>query len=103
MCARRAPRDCPQRSVTYTHAMRNAVIPLITMIALDLPTDVRRRALYRNDLFLAGHGASLLGSGAGRDYPVLLGVIMINAVLIVVANIVADMLYGVADPRVRYE
>lgn len=52
---------------------------------------------------MAGHGTALLGGGTGRDYPVLMAIIMINAVLIVLANLIADMLYARLDPRVRYE
>ncbi len=92
-----------ERSVTYTHAMRNAIVPLITMIALDLPL-MFAGALFIETIFSwPGMGRLFWEAARGRDYPVLLGVILINAVLIVFANIVADILYGVADPRVRYE
>ncbi|MCB0129638.1 MAG: ABC transporter permease, partial [Caldilineaceae bacterium] len=92
----------PQRRVTYVHAMRNAVMPLITMIALDLPT-MFAGALFIETIFSwPGMGRLFWEAARGRDYPVLLGVILINALLIVVANIVADILYGLADPRVRY-
>ncbi|MBW7885938.1 MAG: ABC transporter permease [Caldilineaceae bacterium] len=93
----------PQRQVTYRHAGRNAVLPLITMIALDFPS-VFAGALFIETIFSwPGMGRLFWEAARGRDYPVLMGIIMINAVLIVVANIVADMLYGTLDPRVRYE
>ena len=83
--------------------MRNAVMPLITMIALDLPT-MFAGALFIETIFSwPGMGRLFWEAARGRDYPVLLGVIMINAVLIVVANIVTDLIYGVIDPRVRYD
>lgn len=92
-----------ERNVTYGHAMRNAIMPLITMIALDLPT-MFAGALFIETIFSwPGMGRLFWEAARGRDYPVLLGVILINAVLIVAANIVADILYGMADPRVRYD
>lgn len=92
-----------ERTVTYTHAMRNAIVPLITMIALDLPS-MFAGALFIETIFSwPGMGRLFWEAARGRDYPVLLGVILINAVLIVVANIIADILYGFADPRVRYD
>jgi len=92
-----------QRRVIYGHAGRNAVIPLITMIALDLPS-VFAGALFIETIFSwPGMGRLFWEAARGRDYPVLMAIIMINAVLIVVANLVADMLYARLDPRVRYE
>jgi len=89
--------------VTYVHALRNAIMPLITMIALDLPT-MFAGALFVETIFSwPGMGRLFWDAARGRDYPVLLGVILINAVLIVVANLIADLLYGAIDPRVRYE
>lgn len=92
-----------ERRVTYVHAMRNAIMPLITMVALDLPA-VFGGALFVETIFSwPGMGRLFWEAARGRDYPVLLGVILINAGLIVVANIVADLLYGWIDPRVQYE
>ncbi|MEZ4726846.1 MAG: ABC transporter permease [Caldilineaceae bacterium] len=89
--------------VTYVHALRNAIMPLVTMIALDLPT-MFAGALFVETIFSwPGMGRLFWDAARGRDYPVLLGVILINAVLIVVANLIADLLYGAIDPRVRYE
>jgi peptide/nickel transport system permease protein len=92
-----------ERKVTYVHALRNAIMPLVTMIALDLPT-IFAGALFVETIFSwPGMGRLFWEAARGRDYPVLLGVILINAALIVVANIVADLLYALLDPRVRYE
>lgn len=93
----------PRRRVVYSHAGRNAVIPLITMIALDLPS-VFAGALFIETIFSwPGMGRLFWEAARGRDYPVLMAIIMINAVLIVIANLIADMLYARLDPRVRYE
>lgn len=89
--------------VIYVHALRNAIMPLVTMIALDIPT-MFAGALFIETIFSwPGMGRLFWEAARGRDYPVLLGVIMINAAVIVVANIVADLLYAMIDPRVQYE
>ncbi len=92
-----------RRRVVYGHAGRNAVIPLITMIALDLPS-VFAGALFIETIFSwPGMGRLFWEAARGRDYPVLMAIIMINAILIILANLIADMLYARLDPRVRYE
>lgn len=89
--------------VLYIHALRNAVMPLITMIALDFPS-LFAGALFVETIFSwPGMGRLFWEAARGRDYPVLLGVILINAGLIVVANLLADLLYGMIDPRVQYD
>jgi len=92
-----------ERAVMYGHAMRNGIMPLVTMIGLDLPT-LFAGALFVETIFSwPGMGRLFWEAARGRDYPVLLGVILINAGLIVFANIFADLVYGVIDPRVRYD
>lgn len=92
-----------ERRVTYVHALRNGIMPLVTMIALDFPT-MFAGALFVETIFAwPGMGRLFWDAARGRDYPVLLGVILINAGLIVLCNIIADLVYGWLDPRVRYE
>jgi len=92
-----------EQRVTYVHALRNAIMPLVTMIALDLPT-MFAGALFVETIFSwPGMGRLFWDAARGRDYPVLLGVILINAGLIVVANLIADLLYATIDPRVKYK
>ena len=91
------------RGVYYKHALRNAIIPLVTMIALDLPT-LFAGALFVETIFSwPGMGRLFWDAARGRDYPVLLGVVMITAVLIIVFNIFADVAYGLLDPKVKYD
>ncbi|HMN27986.1 MAG TPA: ABC transporter permease [Caldilineaceae bacterium] len=83
------------RRVTYVHALRNGIMPLVTMIALDLPS-MFAGALFIETIFSwPGMGRLFWEAARGRDYPVLLGVI-------VFCNIIADLFYGWVDPRVRY-
>jgi len=92
-----------ERVVYYKHALRNAILPLVTLIALDLPS-LFAGALFVETIFSwPGMGRLFWDAARGRDYPVLMGVVMINSVLIIAANIVADLLYGMLDPRVKYD
>jgi peptide/nickel transport system permease protein len=92
-----------ERVVYYKHALRNAILPLVTLIALDLPS-LFAGALFVETIFSwPGMGRLFWDAARGRDYPVLLGVVLIDAILIVGANILADLLYGVLDPRVSYD
>ncbi len=92
-----------ERRVHYKHALRNAILPLVTLIALDLPS-LFAGALFVETIFSwPGMGRLFWDAARGRDYPVLLGVVMITAVLIISANILADLAYGLLDPQVKYE
>jgi peptide/nickel transport system permease protein len=89
--------------VYYKHALRNAILPLVTLIALDLPS-LFAGALFVETIFAwPGMGRLFWDAAKGRDYPVLLGVVMITAALIIVANILADLAYGWLNPQVKYE
>lgn len=91
------------RGVYYKHALRNAILPLVTLIALDLPS-LFAGALFVETIFSwPGMGRLFWDAAKGRDYPVLLGVVMITAVLIIVCNILADLAYGWLNPQVKYE
>ena len=92
-----------ERVVYYKHALRNAILPLVTLFALDLPS-LFAGALFVETIFSwPGMGRLFWDAARGRDYPVLLGVVMIDSVLIITANIMADLLYGMLDPRVKYD
>jgi peptide/nickel transport system permease protein len=85
------------------HALANALIPLVTLIALDLPA-LFAGAVFTETIFSwPGMGRLFYQSALRRDYPVLMAVVMITAVLIVLSNLIADIIYGYLDPRIRYE
>lgn len=92
-----------ERTVHYKHALQNAILPLVTLIALDLPS-LFAGALFVETIFSwPGMGRLFWDAAKGRDYPVLLGVVMITATLIIVCNILADLAYGWLNPQVKYE
>jgi len=92
-----------ERGVLFSHALRNAVIPLVTMFALDIPF-IFAGTIYVELLFSwPGMGRLYYQAATGRDYPVLMAVLIIGAVLVFFFNLVADVSYAYLDPRVRYD
>jgi peptide/nickel transport system permease protein len=92
-----------EQVVYYKHALRNAILPLVTLIALDLPS-LFAGALFVETIFSwPGMGRLFWDAARGRDYPILLGVVMITAVLIIFFNILADLAYGWLNPQVKYD
>jgi peptide/nickel transport system permease protein len=93
----------PQRVVLYKHALRNALIPMVTLLALDLPY-IFSGAIFVEILFSwPGMGRLYYQAALQRDYPVLLAILIIGAAFIILSNLVADLLYAYVDPRVRYD
>jgi peptide/nickel transport system permease protein len=93
----------PNRVVIYKHALRNALIPLITLLALDLPY-IFSGAIFVEILFSwPGMGRLYYQAALQRDYPILLAVLIIGAAFIIFSNLLADLLYAYLDPRVRYD
>jgi peptide/nickel transport system permease protein len=92
----------PERMVLFKHALRNAMIPLVTILALDLPY-IFSGAVFVETLFAwPGMGRLYYQAALQRDYPILLAVLIIGASLIILSNLLADILYAYLDPRVRY-
>jgi peptide/nickel transport system permease protein len=90
------------RSVTFKHAFRNAMLPFVTNVALELPF-LFSGALVTETIFSwPGIGQLTIQATAKFDYPVLMGILMITAVLVVFANLLADITYAVVDPRIKY-
>ena len=92
-----------ERSVLYGHAFRNALLPLVTLVGLSLP-GLFGGAFITESIF-SWNGMGLLAVKAARanDYPMIMGAALIFAMLTVAGNLVADLLYVLLDPRVRYE
>ncbi|MCC7119832.1 MAG: ABC transporter permease [Anaerolineales bacterium] len=89
--------------VLYKHGLRNALIPLVTLLALDLPY-IFSGAIFVEYLFAwPGMGRLYYQAAEQRDYPVLMTILIIGAATIIFSNLLADILYAYLDPRVRYE
>lgn len=91
-----------ERVVLLRHALKNAAIPLVTIVALDLPVIVNG-ALYTEIIFSwPGMGQLFFRAAVRRDYPILMAMTMLSSVMIILANLLADIAYAYLDPRVRY-
>jgi peptide/nickel transport system permease protein len=91
-----------ERRVIYKHALRNALIPLLTLFALDLPY-IFSGAVFIETIFAwPGMGRLYYQAALQRDYPVLLAILIIGAVFVLLSNLLADILYAFLDPRIRY-
>jgi peptide/nickel transport system permease protein len=91
-----------ERIVVTRHVLRNALVPVVTLIALQLPT-VFTGAVVTEQIFrVPGIGSLFISSIQNNDTPVIMAIIMVFAALVVFFTLVADLLYGVLDPRVRY-
>lgn len=92
-----------ERVVIFKHALRNALLPLITLFALELPMLFSGAIITEKIFNWPGMGRVALDGIFQRDYPLLLGFLMLLALLTIIANILADVLYGLADPRIRHK
>ena len=96
-------RGLPERRVIFKHALSNAMIPIVTLIALDLPYIFTGAVLIETIFSWPGMGRLYYQAAVERDYPLLMAVLIIGAAFIILCNLIADLLYAYLDPRVRYE
>jgi peptide/nickel transport system permease protein len=92
-----------ERTVTYRHALRNALIPVVTIIALDFAGIVSGAVITETIFAWPGMGRLFIESMNGRDYPVLMALLMIGSFALVVTNLLTDLVYATIDPRIRYD
>lgn len=92
-----------ERLVIYRHVLRNSLIPVVTLIALGVPTIFGGAIITENLFRVNGIGQLLITSMQSSDIPVVMALTFIFAILTVTFNLVADILYGILDPRVRYD
>lgn len=91
-----------EQRVVYKHGLRNALMPLITMFGLLLPTFIGGSVVVEQIFTWPGIGQLFLDSTFQRDYPVIMALTMFGAGLVVLGNLIADILYAIADPRIEY-
>jgi len=92
-----------ERVVILRHALKNALLPVITLIGLQLPVLVSGAVILEQIFLLPGLGRLLLTAAIKRDYTIISGVVLVIAVAIVFINLGVDLIYGYLDPRVRYK
>lgn len=92
-----------ERVVVLKHVLRNSMIPVVTVIALGIPSIFGGAIITENLFGVNGIGAALIGAIHASDLPMVQTLAFIFAVLIVTFNLIADVLYGLLDPRIRYD
>jgi len=87
--------------VIIRHALRNALMPIVTLIGLMVPALIGGSVIFETIFAIPGMGKLFFESAMSRDYPTIMGVLFIGAMLTLIGNLTADVLYAIVDPRVR--
>lgn len=93
----------PRRVVIYSHAFRNALIPLVTLIGLAIPELFGGAYLIEQIFAWNGAGRLTFQAAQGSDYTLIMGATLMFAFLTMLGNLIADVVYAIADPRIRYD
>ncbi|MFN0183003.1 MAG: ABC transporter permease [Aquabacterium sp.] len=92
-----------ERLVVLRHALRNAMIPVVTLVGLQAPLLIGGAVIIEQIFVIPGMGALMLDAVSQRDYPVVTGVFLVVGVSVMMINLVVDLSYGLLDPRVRHK
>jgi peptide/nickel transport system permease protein len=92
----------PALQVLMRHGLRNAIIPFITVVAINFGALVGGATVTEGIFNWHGMGTLFLSSLSVRDYPVLMAILLLSGIVVVLSNLIADILYAVVDPRIRY-
>jgi len=90
-----------ENAVIYRHALRNAMLPVITILGLSVPGLIGGSVIFETIFAIPGMGKLFYDGVMMRDYPLIMGVLVIGAVLTLLGNLIADVSYALADPRIR--
>jgi peptide/nickel transport system permease protein len=90
-----------ERTVIYKHALRNALLPVVTILGLSVPSLIGGGVIFETIFAIPGMGQLFYGSVMSRDYPVIMGILVIGAALTLFGNLLADISYALVDPRIR--
>jgi len=91
----------PEKIILMTHALRNALLPVITILGLSVPGLIGGSVIFETIFAIPGMGQLFYMAVMARDYPVVMGILFIGAVLTLLGNLLADVSYALADPRIR--
>jgi peptide/nickel transport system permease protein len=92
----------PERTVIFKHALRNALIPIITLLGLSLPSVISGATITETIFSIPGMGRLTVQAMLSNDYPVAMVCLILESTLLIIGNLIADLLYAVVDPRIRY-
>lgn len=93
----------PEETVYYKHGLKNALLPIITLFGFLIPGLIGGSIIMESVFAWPGIGRLAYQAVLARDYPVVMTILTISAVLTLIGNFIADILYGIADPRIRYQ
>lgn len=91
-----------ERVVIFKHAFKNALLPVITLLGFSLPALIGGGVIFETIFGIPGMGQLFYQGVMGRDYPLVMGILVIGALLTLLGNLLADILYAFADPRIRH-
>lgn len=91
----------PERVVIYKHALRNALLPIITILGLSVPGLIGGSVIFETIFAIPGMGKLFYDGVMMRDYPLIMGILVMGAILTLFGNLLADICYALADPRIR--
>lgn len=91
----------PESAVIYRHALRNALLPIVTILGLSVPGLIGGGVIFETIFAIPGMGQLFYASAMARDYPTIMGILVIGAVLTLIGNLIADLSYALVDPRIR--
>ena len=92
-----------EKQVLYKHALKNAILPVVTIMGLSIPGLIGGSVIFESIFSIPGMGRLFYESVMARDYPVIMGVLVIGAVLTLLGNLLADVSYAAVDPRIKIE
>ncbi len=91
----------PERIVIMKHAFRNALLPIVTLLGLAIPGLIGGSVIFESIFSIPGMGQLFYSSAMSRDYPTIMGILLIGAFLTLLGNLIADLAYFLVDPRIR--
>ena len=91
-----------EQAVIIRHAMRNALIPVLTLIGLSASILIGGSVIMESVFTLPGMGLRMIEALSSRDIPVVMGIMVVIALVVIVANLLIDIAYSLVDPRIRY-
>ncbi len=92
-----------ERNVVLRHAVKNAMIPVVTLVGILVPILFGGTVIIEQIFRLPGIGQLLLDSVSNRDYPIITGIFLVSGVVVMLVNLMVDLCYGLLDPKVRYD
>jgi peptide/nickel transport system permease protein len=95
-------RGLSEKRVIYNHALRNGLLPIITILGLSLPGLIGGSVIFETVFAIPGMGRLFFESVMSRDYPLIMGLLVLGSIFTLLGNLIADIAYAWVDPRIRY-